>query len=65
MSDFLERLKQEKKDLQDKTEKLSDFLAGDASSKLSEANCILLHRQLHVMSEYLDILIVRLEIIGK
>lgn len=65
MSDFLERLKQEKKDLQEKTDKLSDFLASANSSKLSEANLILLNRQLHVMSEYSDILIVRIELIEK
>lgn len=64
MSDFKTRLIQEKNELEEKTNKLSDFMASHASGKLSEANLLLLQEQHILMDRYLNILIIRIELIG-
>lgn len=65
---FLDRLKVEKDDLLDKVNKLANFLARDVMNdnpRLSEANHILLNEQLEAMNSYLNILIIRLELLEK
>lgn len=63
MSDFLERLQKEKVELEEKTTKLSDFLFSGKEIKLSDANLLLLHEQHIVMQKYLNILIIRIELL--
>lgn len=65
MESFLDRLKQEKQELHEKVVKLSDFLNSENVKVLSEANQILLKQQLVCMNDYLNILIVRIELIEK
>jgi len=62
MSNFLERLKNEQKELQLNLDKLNSFTNSDKITELSTANRILLRRQAEVMKEYNEILIVRLEL---
>lgn len=62
---FLERLKTEKNELLEKTTKLSMFLNSDKVNDLSEANELLLKFQLEHMNNYLNILLIRIELIEK
>jgi hypothetical protein len=64
---FLDRLKVEKDELLDKVTKLATFLAKQEMIKktLSDANLILLNQQVEVMKTYLDILIIRIELLTK
>lgn len=61
---FLDRLIKEKEELSDKVVKLATFLAKEElNSTLSEANYLLLKQQLVHMNDYLNILIIRIEIL--
>jgi hypothetical protein len=62
---FLDRLKTEKDELLDKVTKLSIFLNSDKIDGLSDANQLLLKHQLVSMNDYLNILIIRIELIEK
>jgi hypothetical protein len=62
---FLDRLKTEKDELLDKVTKLSMFLYSDKIDGLSDANQLLLKHQLLSMNDYLNILIVRVELLEK
>lgn len=62
---FLERLKTEKNELLEKTTKLSMFLNSDKVNDLSESNELLLKFQLEHMNNYLNILIIRIELLEK
>jgi hypothetical protein len=63
---FLDRLKVEKDELLDKVTKLATFLAQQGNSQtLSEANYLLLGLQLEAMNTYLNILIIRIELLEK
>ena len=62
---FLDRLKAEKDDLLDKVTKLSMFLNSAKIDGLSDANQLLLKHQLVSMNDYLNILIIRIELIEK
>ena len=61
MSDFKTRLNDEVKDLQDKTSKLMIFISGEPFTKLESIQQTLLTLQLNAMTNYLHILIYRLE----
>ena len=61
---FLNRLKIEKDDLLDKVTKLAIFLNSNLND-LSEANELLLKQQLEAMNDYLNILIIRIELLEK
>lgn len=63
MSDFKERLIDERERLVDKHVKLCEFLATEAGDNLSLGNRKLLSMQVHVMSDYIDILDVRIELV--
>lgn len=60
---FLDRLKTEKNELLDKTTKLGMFLTSDKSKELSDANTLLLKQQFEIMNAYLNILIIRIELL--
>lgn len=63
---FLERLKKEKQELIEKVTKLALFINKEKTSQsISEANFLLLNQQLIHMNDYLNILIIRLELIEK
>lgn len=63
---FLDRLKIEKEELLDKVTKLATFLAKEEHTPtVSEANYLLLGQQLEAMNTYLNILIIRFELLGK
>jgi hypothetical protein len=62
MSTFLERLKEEEKELATKAIKLSQFISTDAYQELSDGNQYLLQKQLEVMAEYVNILGPRIEL---
>lgn len=63
---FLERLKIEKQELIQKVTKLALFIAKENSNQsISEANFLLLKQQLVHMNDYLNILIIRIELIEK
>ena len=60
---FLDRLISEKEELLDKVTKLSIFLAKEEmDSTVSEANYLLLKQQLVHMNDYLNTLIIRIEL---
>lgn len=60
---FLDRLIKEKEELSDKVIKLATFLAKEELNlTLSEANYLLLKQQLVHMNDYLNILIIRIEL---
>lgn len=63
--DFLERLKDEKTQLEDKTSNLSSFFGSTEFKKLSTANQLLLMEQVELMQRYLNVLIIRIELIEK
>lgn len=65
MSDFLERLKDEKIQLEEKTLALGKFLSSEKTIALSEANTLLLVEQHDLMTRYLNVLIIRIELIEK
>ena len=60
---FLDRLKVEKDELLDKVTKLVMFLNSDKVIELSDANELLLKQQLEAMNTYLNILIIRIELL--
>ncbi len=62
MSTFLERLRQEEKELASKAIKLQEFMETDAFEELSEGNQYLLDKQLEAMTEYINILGTRIEL---
>jgi len=63
---FLDRLKTEKDELLDKVTKLATFLAQQGYNQtVSEANYLLLGKQLEAMNNYLNILIIRIELLEK
>jgi hypothetical protein len=62
---FLDRLKAEQQELLDKVTKLAMFLNSDKVETLSDGNHLLLKQQLEVMNAYLNILIIRIELIEK
>ncbi len=62
---FLDRLKQEHSELNDRSKKLYQFVNSDAIANLSRANQILLREQLQHMEGYLGVLVVRLELLEK
>lgn len=63
---FLDRLKTEKEELLDKATKLATFLVKEGHTQtLSEGNYLLLGHQLEAMNTYLNILIIRIELLGK
>jgi hypothetical protein len=62
---FLDRLKVEKDELLDKVIKLAMFLNSDKVKNLSDANNLLLKQQLEAMNTYLNILIIRVELLEK
>ena len=62
---FLDRLRAEKDDLLDKVTKLSMCLNSAKIDGLSDANQLLLKHQLVSMNDYLNILIIRIELIEK
>lgn len=63
---FLDRLKTEKEELLDKATNLATFLAKQVHSQtVSEANYLLLGQQLEAMNTYLNILIIRMELLEK
>jgi hypothetical protein len=62
-STFLQRLQYEKDDLLEKVTKLAIFIAKEEMSQtVSEANYLLLKQQLVYMNDYLNILIIRIEL---
>ena len=65
MSTFLERLKLEEGELEDKIFALTAFLETATFENLSLSNKILLKKQLKAMDDYLSILVIRLEILSK
>lgn len=65
MSNFLERLQIEKAELADKVNKLGNFLSNEKSTTLSEANILLLQEQYNIMVRYLNVLIIRIELLNK
>jgi hypothetical protein len=60
---FLDRLKTEKNELLDKVNKLGMFLTSDKIKELSDANILLLKQQFEIMNAYLNILIIRVELL--
>lgn len=60
---FLDRLKTEKNELLDKTTKLGMFLTSEKVKELSDANTLLLKQQFEIMNAYLNILIIRIELL--
>jgi hypothetical protein len=62
---FLDRLKIEKDELLEKVTKLAMFLNTDKVNDLSDANQLLLKHQLVSMNDYLNILIIRIELLEK
>jgi hypothetical protein len=62
---FLDRLKAEQQELLDKVTKLAMFLNSDKVETLSDGNHLLLKQQLEVMNAYLNILIIRIELLEK
>ena len=64
MSDFKERLVEEKKQLSDRLSKLKFFFISDEFDGLSKENKILLTWQRDAMTSYLNVLSERLELLG-
>lgn len=63
---FLDRLKKEREELNDKIVKLNAFITGNTGfGDLSDGNKFLLCQQARIMIDYRDILDVRLELIRK
>lgn len=60
---FLDRLKQEHKELDDKVCKLLAFTQTEGFFDIGGANKLLLKEQLSVMTRYLDILSIRLALL--
>lgn len=65
MSDFLERLKIEDQELAEKAAKLKNFINDKEGpySKLDDVNKYLLRKQLHIMMQYLTVLMLRIDLI--
>jgi hypothetical protein len=62
---FLTRLENEKKELLTKTTDLLVFIESEKFDDLSDANQLLLNQQIIHMNEYLNILIIRIELLKK
>lgn len=56
MSDFIQRLYEEKKQLEEKVVKLTAFLSSENFQKVEINQRLLLKSQLHAMNSYLEIL---------
>ena len=63
MSTFLERLREEEKELQIKAIKLHEFTHTETFQELSDGNRYLLGKQLYVMWDYIGLLRTRIELI--
>jgi len=62
MSDYKQRIVDEKNQLEERAFKLSTFIQGSAFKNLSVANQFLLRKQLEVMNSYLGILNCRIDL---
>lgn len=62
MQDFVERMIEEKENLLEKIDKLFIFLGSKKFEELSEQNKVLLIQQYFAMSEYYNILSIRIKI---
>jgi hypothetical protein len=62
MSTFLERLREEELEVASKAIKLKEFISTENFEKLSEGNQYLLRKQLEVMTEYVEIVGLRIEL---
>lgn len=62
MSTFLERLREEELEVASKAIKLQEFILTENFEKLSEGNQYLLRKQLEVMTEYVEIVGLRIEL---
>ena len=60
MSTFIERLRIEKQELDEKLTKLEDFLSTDTFTGLANVDKILLEKQFSIMTEYSRVLNSRL-----
>jgi hypothetical protein len=65
MEDFLKRLKEERDELFEKTEKLNNFLSSNKTEFLSKGNLLLLETQSAIMIDYLNVLDIRIELLSK
>ena len=65
MSDFIERLNEEQRELNEKVDKLHAFLYSDKIDKASAYQQDLLRIQLYAMRTYLDILSTRINDLEK
>ncbi len=63
MNTYKDRMNEEQKELREKAEKLQNFILSDSEifNGLPELDVALLHNQLGVMEQYLDILNERIE----
>ena len=66
MPDYVERLITEYRELKERTDKLNKFLRRYRTGEVKELDCpsALLEEQAGYMQKYLDILLLRLEILG-
>lgn len=62
MSTFLDRLREEELEVASKAIKLQEFISTENFEKLSEGNQYLLRKQLEVMTEYVEIVGLRIEL---
>ncbi|AIM37387.1 hypothetical protein KO02_12310 [Sphingobacterium sp. ML3W] len=62
---FLDRLKIERSELNEKTTGLGNFLVSESFEKLSTGNKALLRKQYELMFAYREVLDVRLELLTK
>ena len=62
---YIDRMKEEQKQLQERLSKLCGFMLTEAFFKLSPGNRILLEQQCEAMKRYRDILDVRIEFAEK
>ena len=60
MSDFKERLKEEKTDLNEKMQKLRDFIASENFKKIDNVQMTLLNIQIKAMETYSQCLLERI-----
>jgi cell division septum initiation protein DivIVA len=65
MSDFLVRLKKEGEDLQEKIEKLEEFLDSDKSATIDPIQQSLLNIQYAAMMTYAEVLLQRIQYLEK
>jgi len=63
MGDFIARIKDEKKELKDKLDKLSSFLDSEKFNELDKNQQRLLRKQHSAMDEYYNCLVLRLDLL--